>query len=57
MAVEETGPIVISSVRRDLFGAAWDDCVTEGMRRARHWKTCELELFAAFVSKLNSCGF
>jgi len=39
------------------FGGLWTRCMDEGMRQARHWSRGEIELFAAFVSKLNACGF
>ena len=53
----DPGPIVTVSYRRELFGRPFVACMSEGMRGSRHWSRGELELFAAFVSKLNSCAY
>jgi hypothetical protein len=51
------GPIAVMSYRRELFGRYLADCCQEGMRGGSAWKRGEVELFAAFVSKLNDCRF
>jgi hypothetical protein len=51
------GPILVVSYGKKHFGNRWTACMQEGMRKARHWSTGELELFAAFVSRLNGCPF
>ena len=51
------GPIAISSYRRELFGKHFNACVQEGMRQSTAWSKGEVELFAAFTSKLNSCRY
>jgi hypothetical protein len=51
------GPILTMSYRRDLFGKFFAACLQEGMRGATEWRLGEVELFAAFVSKLNSCQY
>ena len=51
------GPIMIASYNKPFFGNAWARCMKEGMRGATEWSVGEVELFAAFVSRLNSCGY
>jgi hypothetical protein len=51
------GPILTLSYRRELFGRSFAACLQEGMRGATEWRVGEIELFAAFVSKLNSCQY
>jgi hypothetical protein len=51
------GPVLLVSYRKSYFGKLWAPCMNQGMRRAKHWTFGELELFAAFVSNLNSCGY
>jgi uncharacterized peroxidase-related enzyme len=51
------GPILVLSYRRELFGKYLAACFQEGMRAAREWSVGEVELFAAFVSKLNACQY
>ena len=51
------GPIRTLSYRRKLFGQPFAACFQEAMRGATAWKLGEVELFAAFVSKLNSCQY
>lgn len=51
------GPILLLSYRRELFGKQMAPCFQEGMRRAAEWTLGEVELFAAFVSKLNQCTY
>ena len=51
------GPCLVVSYRKDYFGDAWSRCMKKGMRQATRWSVGEVELFAAFVSKTNSCGY
>ena len=51
------GPILALSYRRELCGKYLAACYQEGMREATEWSVGEVELFAAFVSKLNSCRY
>jgi hypothetical protein len=51
------GTILVLSYRRELFGEHIAPCFREGMRQAREWSLGEIELFAAFVSRLNSCQY
>lgn len=51
------GPIKLLTYRKRWFGDPYSACMQEGMRQAKSWKKAELELFAAFVSKLNECTY
>lgn len=51
------GPMLVVSYRKDFFGKYWAPCMQEGMRTLRHWTKGEIELFAAFTSKVNSCNY
>ena len=51
------GPVLIASYNKPFFGDGWAPCMRQGMRRAAEWSVGEIELFAAFVSKVNSCGY
>ncbi len=51
------GPILVMSYRRELFGKYIAQCFHEGMREATEWSVGEVELFAAFVSRLNECRY
>lgn len=51
------GPILVLSYRRELCGKHLAGCYQEGMRQATEWSRGEVELFAAFVSKLNECRY
>ncbi len=51
------GPILVLSYRRELCGKYLAACYQEGMRKAAEWSLGEVELFAAFVSKLNQCKY
>lgn len=51
------GPVLIASVNKPFFGNGWAACMKEGMRSASEWTVGEIELFAAFVSRVNSCGY
>ncbi len=51
------GPIAVMSYRRELFGKYIAGCYQEAMRGATEWSVGEVELFAAFVSRLNECKY
>lgn len=51
------GPLLVLSYRRELCGKYLAACFQEGMREATEWSVEEVEIFAAFVSKLNSCQY
>ena len=51
------GPVLIASYNKPFFGNDWTRCLNEGMRGASEWSIGEIELFAAFVSRLNSCAY
>jgi hypothetical protein len=51
------GPVLIASYNKRFFGNGWARCMKEGMRSATEWSVGEVELFAAFVSRLNSCSY
>ena len=51
------GPMLVMSYRRELFGKYLSACLQEGMRSGSEWSVGEVELFAAFVSKLNACQY
>ena len=51
------GPILVLSYRRELCGKYLAACFQEGMRKATGWSLGEVELFAAFVSRLNECRY
>ena len=51
------GPVRVLSYRRELFGRYFAACVQEALRCARNWSLGEVELFAAFVSRLNECRY
>lgn len=51
------GPIAMMSYRRELFGRHLAACFQESMRASTAWTVGEVELFSAFVSKLNRCAY
>ena len=51
------GPMLVLSYRRELCGQYLAACYQEGMRQATEWSVGEVELFAAFVSRLNACRY
>ncbi len=55
--VHAPGPILVLSYRRELFGKYIAQCFQEGMREPTEWSVGEVELFAAFVSRLNKCEY
>jgi hypothetical protein len=51
------GPVLALSYRRDFCGKHLARCYQQGLRRVQEWSVGEVELFAAFVSRLNRCRF
>ena len=51
------GPVRVFSLRPRWFGLNFLDCLQDGLRNRDAWNKSELELFAAFVSKLNRCEY
>ena len=51
------GPTVALTYRPDLLGNELREYILRGMHGSGGWSKGEAELFAAFVSKLNSCSF
>ena len=51
------GPMRVLSYRRELFGQYFAGCLQEALRGAREWSLGEVELMAAFVSRLNECQY
>ena len=52
-----SGPVLIASYNKPFFGNGWAPCMKQGMRGASEWSVGEIELFGAFVSRVNSCGY
>jgi hypothetical protein len=51
------GPVLLNTYRKRFFGDNFVKFMNSEMRRPRHWSRGEMELFAAFVSRLNGCGY
>lgn len=52
------GPVRYMSYRRSFIGKYLAACFQEAMRSPRgEWSIWEREVFAAYVSKLNSCAY
>jgi hypothetical protein len=51
------GPILALSYQRELCGKYLAACYQEGLREVTEWSVGEVELFAAFVSKINACRY
>jgi hypothetical protein len=51
------GSVCVVSYRREFFGKHFARCVQEALRTRGEWTVAELELFAAFISRLNQCRF
>jgi len=51
------GPISVMSYRKEIFGATLSACFEEAMRGGTEWTDGETEIFAAFVSRVNSCAY
>lgn len=52
-----SGPVLVASYNKPFFGNGWAPCMKRGMRGAAEWSVGEIELFAAFVSRINSCAY
>ncbi len=57
MAGQVPGPVAVMSYRKELFGKAMSDAFQAVMRGGKHWSIGEVELFAAYVSKLSQCAY
>ena len=51
------GTVSVLSYRRELFGEHMAPYIRDTMLGAREWSLGEIELFAAFVSRLNECQY
>ena len=51
------GPVSVTSYRRNFFGKHFARCAHEALRTPSEWTVGELEMFAAFVSRLNRCQY
>jgi hypothetical protein len=51
------GPLYLSIYRRDYFGTAFGRLSQSTLRQSTFWSRGEVELFGAFVSRLNQCRF
>ncbi|RMG91800.1 MAG: hypothetical protein D6706_17835 [Chloroflexi bacterium] len=51
------GPVLALTYRPDLLNRDFRKYIARGMSGAGCWSRGEAELFAAFVSRLNSCHF
>ena len=51
------GPMAVLTYKRELFGKYMAPAYQEGMIEATQWTRGEMELFAAFVSRLNRCKY
>ena len=51
------GPMLVMSYRREFFGQYLAACIQEALRGSKNWSVGEVELFAAFVSRLNACQY
>ncbi len=51
------GAMAIAYYRRSFFGRHMRPCFRRHFERPAHWSRGEVELFAAFVSRLNACNF
>lgn len=57
MLVSSLGPVYIMSYRSEFCGKDIARCLQESMRKAEEWSKGEIELFAAFVSRVNQCPY
>lgn len=53
----EPGPVTVCSYRKRFVGEKFMRALQAAMIEAKHWQRQETELFAGFVSNLNSCVF
>lgn len=51
------GSVSATSYRRNFFGKHFARCVQEALRTDGEWSVGELEIFAAFISRLNRCRY
>jgi hypothetical protein len=51
------GSVSATSYRRKFFGKHFARCAQEALRAQGEWTVGELEIFAAFVSRLNRCRY
>jgi hypothetical protein len=51
------GPLLVQTYTRNYIGRELAAATEEAMRRSSEWEVWEVELFAAFISKLNRCRF
>ena len=51
------GSVSATSYRRNFFGKHFALCAQEALRTRGEWTVGELEIFAAFVSRLNRCRY
>ena len=51
------GLVSATSYRRNFFGKHFARCVQEALRTQGEWTVGELEIFAAFVSRLSRCQY
>ncbi len=51
------GSVSVVSYRRSLFGKHFARCIQEALRARGEWTVADLEIFAAFISRLNRCRF
>ncbi len=47
----------VMAYRPEIFGESFCICLEDVMRKPSDWSVGERELFAAFVSRTNSCPF
>ncbi len=53
----DSGPPTALSFRPDLFGPPIRQYIMRAARASPSWDKGHVEMFSAFVSKLNSCSF
>jgi hypothetical protein len=51
------GPLYLCMYRSEFFGLPFTRCLQEALRGASEWTVHERELFASFVSGLNTCRY
>ncbi len=51
------GPMMVMTVKRDLFGKHLAKVFQEALREPTRWRVDEAEMFAAFVSSMNECPY
>lgn len=53
----DSGPPTVLSYRPDLFGRSFTQYILHAARASSSWNKGQIEMFSAFVSKLNRCHF